>query len=360
MNGTIMVNYSGRSGAGPIFAFEMTKGLLENGAEVVAVVSSGITNLDEWKELPLKELVIIETYSNKFNYIIHSMLFRFKTAKQIKKRLKKYNISAIYCPMECPWTKRINELFPNVPAYQTLHDPLPHSGEKWYLKKRKLSINAKKIIVLSEQFVDMVEKKYHKPVVWIPHGRFDYYKKKYFTEYQKSDAINYLFFGRIEEYKGLIVLAEAFTLLGNDLENKYTLTIAGRGDWDKYEKYFKNIKNLYVVNKWLEDKEINDLFMKEKTVTILPYIDATQSGVIPIAQEYRVPVIASDAGGLKEQITDGETGFLFNTGNSVALADCIRFVDKNWIVAKRLAENAYQKLDELNWQRLSKKLLEIM
>lgn len=356
--GTILVNYTGRNGGGPIFAFEMTHGLLENGADVVAVISSGIDNLDDWKNLPLKELIVIDTYSNKFNYVSHTMFFCLDVAKQIKKRLSRYRFSAIYCPMVCPWTKRINELFPSVPAYVTLHDPLPHSGEKWYLKRQKLSFNTEKLIVLSRQFIEEVEKKYNKPVIWIPHGRFDYYKKKYFTGYRSSETINYLFFGRIEEYKGLDVLAQAFSLIGNNLKNQYTLTVAGRGDWSKYEKYFENIENLYVVNKWLDDKEINDLFVKEKTVLILPYIDATQSGVIPIAQEYYVPVIASDAGGLKEQIVDGETGLLFARGDGSALGMRIKAIDDNWEFAKKLADNAYQKLEEISWLKLSKKLME--
>ena len=37
-------------------------------------------------------------------------------------------------------------------------------------------------------------------------------------------------------------------------------------------------------------------------------------------------VVASDVGGHRELVTDGETGFLFPAGNAVALADCIRRV----------------------------------
>ena len=356
-NKIILVNYTGRKGGGPIFAYEMTRGLLENGVRVVAIISNRIDNLADWKNLQLEKLVCIETYSNKINYITNSILFNIRQKKKILKNLGNYDFTAIYCPMNCQWSKKINELFPNVPVYETLHDPIPHSGERWYLKKFKPSKNTKKLIVLSEQFKENVERIYNKPTLWIPHGRFSYYKEKYFKGYKNSDKISFLFFGRIEEYKGLRVLAQAFSLLSDSLKHDFTLTIAGRGDWEKFKDDFEGIKNLNIVNKWLDDSEVNELFSLRKTITILPYLDATQSGVIPIAQEYESPIIASNVGGLKEQIKDGETGFLFPVGDGYALADCIRKIDEDLDMAAKIAKTAYFKLTDLNWSSLANKFL---
>jgi glycosyltransferase involved in cell wall biosynthesis len=43
---------------------------------------------------------------------------------------------------------------------------------------------------------------------------------------------------------------------------------------------------------------------------ILPYSSATQSGVIVDSYKFGKPVIAFSVGGIKEQIINGETGFL--------------------------------------------------
>lgn len=357
-NNTILVNYTGRTGGGPIFAYEMTKGLIESGVKVVAIVSKDIANLCEWKKLSLDKLVCLSTYSNKINYMANSILFPIKQKKQILSELKEYRFSAIYCPMNCPWTRRINEMFKDVPSYETLHDPIPHSGETWYLRGFRVSKNTKKIIVLSEKFVEYVRKKYKKQVIWIPHGRMNYYKERYFSGTKSSKAINYLFFGRIEAYKGLRVLAEAFREVEKKLTHEYTLTIAGRGNWDEYKGYFEGLPRLRVMNRWLNDEDINLLYEYENTITILPYLDATQSGVIPVAQEYMSPIIASDVGGIREQIKDGETGMLFTAGDSKELAKCIELVDSDITIAKQLAHNAHEKLADIEWNKLAKKLVD--
>lgn len=70
-----LVNYTGRKGAGPLDALAMTKGLLAHSIPLVAVISGGIENLEDWKALPLRKLVIINTYNSVFELLINSMLF---------------------------------------------------------------------------------------------------------------------------------------------------------------------------------------------------------------------------------------------------------------------------------------------
>lgn len=52
----------------------------------------------------------------------------------------------------------------------------------------------------------------------------------------------------------------------------------------------------------MEDEEVESIFSGENLVAVLPYLDATQSGVVLTAMDYGVPVIATDTGGLSEQI----------------------------------------------------------
>ena len=58
-------------------------------------------------------------------------------------------------------------------------------------------------------------------------------------------------------------------------------------------------------------------------MTILPYEGATQSGIIPVSGALGTPSIASDSGGLKEQIVDGESGFIFSAGSASELKNAI-------------------------------------
>jgi len=57
---------------------------------------------------------------------------------------------------------------------------------------------------------------------------------------------------------------------------------------------------------------------------VVPYVTATQSGVIQIAYSFDVPVIATRVGGLPEVVDDGATGFLVPPRSSDALVTAIQ------------------------------------
>jgi glycosyltransferase involved in cell wall biosynthesis len=76
------------------------------------------------------------------------------------------------------------------------------------------------------------------------------------------------------------------------------------------------------------DEEVEPWFVAADLV-VLPYVSATQSGIVQIAWNYDRPVVTTAVGGLPEVVRDGETGFLVPPGDAAALARaCIRFFDE--------------------------------
>ena len=90
---------------------------------------------------------------------------------------------------------------------------------------------------------------------------------------------------------------------------------------------------------------------------MIPYLDATQSGVIPIAYEYEIPIIASNTGGLREQLDDGRIGLLFEAGNEKDLAMQMEYIMDNKIEFDRQAELIKKFRETLNWDVLARQLL---
>ena len=80
----ILVNYLGRKGGGMVYAYEMTKGLLENGYKVSAIIPQGIENIEIWKKLPLYKLYLLNTYNNNFSFITGTFRLFLKDRKRIK------------------------------------------------------------------------------------------------------------------------------------------------------------------------------------------------------------------------------------------------------------------------------------
>ena len=76
------------------------------------------------------------------------------------------------------------------------------------------------------------------------------------------------------------------------------------------------------MNRWVADAEIPRIF-QAADIVIVPYVSASQSGVIALAANFGRPVIATRVGAITEQIRDQETGILVQPGSAEDLASAI-------------------------------------
>jgi glycosyltransferase involved in cell wall biosynthesis len=91
---------------------------------------------------------------------------------------------------------------------------------------------------------------------------------------------------------------------------------------------------------------------------ILPYIEASQSGVVQLAYSFKKPVICTRVGALDEVVKNGKTGILIEPKNSKQLANAIIKLIKNPGLSKRMGEAGYvYAKNELSWEAISKKTL---
>jgi glycosyltransferase involved in cell wall biosynthesis len=136
-----------------------------------------------------------------------------------------------------------------------------------------------------------------------------------------------LFFGRIRPYKGIEHLLAAFRLLVAKCPD-YRLILAGepKKGSEEYrdeiqqtvEKYFRPGQIILRIQ-FIPDNEI-ELYLKAADVLVLPYKEIFQSGVLFLAYSYGLPVVATDVGSFREEIVEGDTGFLCKPGDIVDLA----------------------------------------
>lgn len=153
----------------------------------------------------------------------------------------------------------------------------------------------------------------------------------------------YLFFGRIDEYKGLCRLLRAY---GACTKNR-PLVIAGSGALSAEERALADeTPGVVVLNRFISDGEMIWLFERCLCVC-LPYIEASQSGVLAMAYSYGKPVIVSDLDGLTEFVSDGCSGLVFRTEEELAAElDEIAVLG----VAEELGAGASEYLSEhLDW-----------
>ena len=105
------------------------------------------------------------------------------------------------------------------------------------------------------------------------------------------------------------------------------LVIAGEF-YEAKEEYMTLITELelddhtVVVDQYISNEDVS-LYFCSADVVVLPYIDATQSGIIQIAFGLNKPVITTRVGGLPEVVEHGKTGLLVEKESSQALAQAI-------------------------------------
>lgn len=345
------------SEAGPVFSLDVSQGLQKNGVDVCAIVSELVENLEDWKSSFSTEcLYVWKVYGNKY---VENLINGIKIRLKFRKR--RFDFALYPNPVQRNLiVERCLRVKENI---MILHDAIPHSGADQTYSPYVKSIvgQADNILVMSKLFIPIVEKEYHKSrhnILYMRHGTMNYPAfTGTFSEEESKGNINFLFFGRIQKYKGLHVLSKAFAEVQKQYPDVH-MTVAGSGDFSEYEEEYAALSNCTVMNKYINDDEIAYLFSRPNTVVVMPYIDATQSGISGMAYNYETPIISSDTGGLREQLFDGEVGVFVKPGDSDDLAEkMIRFLTELRLYEeqKKLMQNSKEKM---SWKYITKELLE--
>lgn len=146
----------------------------------------------------------------------------------------------------------------------------------------------------------------------------------------EEDKKAILFFGRIDQYKGVEYLIDAFRQLALQRDD-YVLIIGGRPEndfqinWSKIQESIQEHarqRRVLLRSEHIPDDE-TELYFKAADVLVLPYRYVYQSGVLFLGYSFGLPVLAADVGSLKDEIVEGETGFIFKPEDPADLARTI-------------------------------------
>lgn len=280
--------------------------------------------------------------------------------------IRDYKPDVIHFVNEHPWNNLIILKFKSdYKMVLTCHDPTLHPGERnpTISKLFKLSTlcqlkNVDSIIVHGNIMAEELKKQNisSKKIDVIPHGDYQFFTECSPSSNDPDNSI--LFFGRIKLYKGIEYLIQAEPLISQVLTN-YKIIIAGEGDLSKYSNHIEHNERFEIINRYIDDSEVSYFFTKCKVV-VLPYIEASQSGIVPIAYAFKKPVIATSVGSLPEIVENEITGFLIPPKDPNALATAIIkiFVDDR--LCTKMGENGYLKMKkELSWNIIADKTTEM-
>jgi glycosyltransferase involved in cell wall biosynthesis len=319
--GEVLVVHGGRRGGGSLCAFEMARALQGLGP-AFSILADGDEHLDLWSQQGLT-FRTLPTYSSIATFGWHSLLgLRPRLwGEAISNCGRKFVLEA----MLSPWSARFRRWSdPRLRWIPVIHDADLHPGltRPWIQHLyEKINQTSFALAAMSKFCAEILISRWGvrpERVLQIRHGILQRPQVRLDPRERARLRLRLLFFGRIEPYKGLEFLVKAFRMAKSSCP-ELTLTIAGRGRLGKLKRDIDGVSGINCLNRYLSEGEVADLFSTHG-VCVLPYTQATQSGVVAMALGHGVPTIASRVGGLPEQVLDGVTGLLTSPGNAAELA----------------------------------------
>ncbi|MDE6319212.1 MAG: glycosyltransferase [Lachnospiraceae bacterium] len=169
-----------------------------------------------------------------------------------------------------------------------------------------------------------------------------------------SDEKILLFFGYVREYKGLKYLFRAMPAICK-ADDKVRLWVVGEFGADR-EEYRGLIEELEiaeyvrVVDSYTPDREVEQYFAAADLV-VVPYVSATQSGIVQIAYGFTKPVIVTEVGGLPDVVEDGRTGYVVKPESPEAIAEAaLKFFREEQ--AECMRGNIEKEAYRFSWERM--------
>lgn len=171
------------------------------------------------------------------------------------------------------------------------------------------------------------------------HRYADLARKENLQRREDDGTTRVLMFGRIFAYKGLeqLILAEA---LLKDRLPTLRITVAGRGDDPWSLRRLMGIPDHYDIrNHFIDDLEVAQLFI-DTDIVVLPYTEASQSGVLNLAAAFGKPVIVTDVGELRASVEPTGVGLIVPPRDPQSLANAIVALARDGELRTQLGKNA--------------------
>lgn len=180
-------------------------------------------------------------------------------------------------------------------------------------------------------------------------------RKKY--GFSEDDEI-VLFLGLVRDYKGVDVLIDA---LNSILVNREWIKpfIVGEFYTDKSKllgRIDPELKNQYtILDKFISDEAMAEV-LTISDLLVLPYKEASQSGVLANAIYFNLPALVTDQPGLSEHLIHRHNGMICRPRDAQDLKEKIEeYFDEE--LKEKLSHNLEPLKKDLSWEKFSSSLL---
>jgi phosphatidylinositol alpha-1,6-mannosyltransferase len=320
------------------------------------------------------ENIIISGSSSKFSGPLPCRIFQFTVFSHFNKKLNLIPIFFILLIFLCRYktcTIEAGNIYGAIPAFllsfifrSCRYIIICHGLELMQLQSNSFkSVFLKAVLkrstqqlVVSKFTLDLIRKAGIIPDYCYVPPRIDLSQYERCAEpYFEKGEVHILSVGRLLPHKGHSILLEAAAMLPKSIP--YKLTIAGDGPL--YNSLSKKCRNEHPISRATIVKnpthdELYKLY-QEANLFVFPSLNLPDGvegfGIVLLeAMAFRIPIIASDTGGIPEVVTP-ECAVLVPPGDSAALCRSIAALCENPILRKQLAQKAFERVEtHFSWK----------
>jgi glycosyltransferase involved in cell wall biosynthesis len=253
---------------------------------------------------------------------------------KLSREIRRWRPDVVHClDANYVWFNLLVPLLRPLPFVTTIHDVVVHPGDGSSQRVPRVSVKAlvkqsTAIVVHGETLrsdaaaelpIDLAR------IFVFPHPPLSRYSElARQARFSKPDdnLFRILFFGRIHEYKGLRYLIEAAPAVRQKVPNA-RFVIAGKGDdFSSYRRMMADSSCFEIHNRFISEGDAARMFT-DADLLVLPYTEASQSGVLLIALTFSLPVVATDVGEIGQIVRSTGMGFIVPPCDQAALASAI-------------------------------------
>lgn len=366
----------GQFGGAGQYPAKLANGVAKH-AECYALVPSTHTELEMYDDsVNLVEFPVEwEELADSSPFAVSRTLRQPTVMVEMLRRLRAVDPDVVHLPfyflppsiLSVPLVKTLRK-----PVVATLHDPHSHEHEEkpfgvdvmGRLRKLPSPLLDRVIVHGEDTYRQAASIGYDESALRvIPHGTYDQFGQSDGAE--SADTPTVLFFGHLRKYRGtdrLPAIADALA----DRRDEFRIQVAGTMDDDRRQTEWarRTLAALHdhpridIRDEYVPNEEVGALF-DDASIALLPYYEATMSGVVMTAYSFATPLVATDTGDIGWMIEKDDTGLLAKTNSAEEIAAAVDRLLSDDDLRARLRSNIRGVRDQYSWENIGASTVEL-
>ncbi len=279
---------------------------------------------------------------------------------QIRRFICDFKPDLVHLQSRMVWETPVVRSIPGLRYVITAHDVVRHPRRKRFIPQFILDCGirgAPGVIVHGESLMHLARQRFGcRKIANLPHGLI--YRYGSGEAHVKPKENRVLLFGTLDEWKGIEHFVRCEPVVREQVPD-VRFVIAGRSSDPNYHRSLPCPgQHVEMRLGFQDDEQVRSLF-SSADVLVLPYTDASQSGVLQVGFSFGIPPVVTGVGALTDIVRHEENGLVVNSGDTGALAFAIvRLLTDFSLRSRVISEMKKDRETSLHWGNIACKTIE--